>query len=88
MGSEKGVRGRLCTPFRRRTPHNEKLPIMQSVFSVAARRRDAFDLSGCDGRAGALKTDWAKLLHEACPMGIEWLAYSGAKGRCPLKVVV
>jgi hypothetical protein len=32
-------------------------------------------------RAGALKTDWAKPLHDACPMGIEWLAEPGAKGK-------
>jgi hypothetical protein len=44
---------------------------MQSVFSVAARRRDALDSTGFDGRAGALKTDWAKPLHDAGPMGIE-----------------
>ena len=48
--------------------------IMQSVFSVVARRRDASGMNGLDGRAGALKTDWAKPLHDACPMGIEWLA--------------
>ncbi len=37
--------------------------IMQSVFSVAARHRDALDSTGFDGRAGALKMDWAKPLH-------------------------
>jgi hypothetical protein len=57
---------------------------MQSVFSVAARRRGASGMSGFDGRAGALKTDWAKPLHDACPMGIEWLAEPGTEGMVPV----
>jgi hypothetical protein len=44
---------------------------MQSVFSVAARRKGALEEVDFGGRAGALKTDWAKPLHDARPMGIE-----------------
>jgi hypothetical protein len=36
-------------------------------------------------RAGALKTDWAKPLHDARPMGIEWLAEHRAKGKTPVE---
>jgi hypothetical protein len=43
---------------------------MQSVFSVAAQRRDA----GVDCRAATLKTDWTKPPQGAAPMGIEWFA--------------
>jgi hypothetical protein len=52
----------------------EILAFLQSVFSVAALRRDRRQLIGGHGRAGALKTDWAKPLHDARLMGIEWLA--------------
>jgi len=47
---------------------------MQSVFSVAALRRGRRRLIDADGRAGALKADWAKPLHDTGFMGIEWLA--------------
>jgi hypothetical protein len=36
-------------------------------------------------RAGALKTDWAKPLHDARPMGIEWLAGPRGKAKTPVE---
>jgi hypothetical protein len=33
-----------------------------------------WEVMSVEWRAGALKTDWAKPLHDARPMGIEWLA--------------
>jgi hypothetical protein len=52
--------------------------IMQSVFSVAARRRNALEGIDAGCRAGALKTDWTKpvglagqLLIYIYSMGIE-----------------
>jgi hypothetical protein len=59
--------------------------IMQSVFSVSARRRDALDSTGFNGRAYALKTDWTKPLHDARPMGIEWQAEPGGKAKTLLE---
>jgi hypothetical protein len=52
-----------------------KLRIMQSIFSVAARRRKVLgDTANAERRAGALKMDWTEPLHDARPMCIEWLA--------------
>jgi hypothetical protein len=46
--------------------------IMQSIFSVAARRRKVLaDTANAERRAGALKMDWTEPLHDACPMCIE-----------------
>jgi hypothetical protein len=54
---------------------NGKLAIMQSIFSVAARRRKLLrDITDAERRAGALKMDWTEPLHDAGPMCIEWLA--------------
>jgi hypothetical protein len=45
---------------------------MQSIFSVAARRRKVLaDTANAERRAGALKMDWTEPLHDACPMCIE-----------------
>ena len=49
---------------------------MQSVFSVAARRKGALGEVDFDARAGALKTDWTEPPQDAGAMGIEWLAES------------
>jgi hypothetical protein len=49
--------------------------IMQSIFSVAARRGTLLgDTANAERRAGALKMDWTEPLHDARPMCIEWLA--------------
>jgi hypothetical protein len=49
--------------------------IMQSIFSVAARRRKLLgDIADAERRAGALKMDWTEPPHGARPMCIEWLA--------------
>jgi hypothetical protein len=49
--------------------------IMQSIFSVAARRcRMLATATTAKRRAGALKMGWTEPPHEACPMCIEWLA--------------
>jgi peptidoglycan/LPS O-acetylase OafA/YrhL len=50
--------------------------LMQSVFSVAARRgaETHWERMDADGRAGALKTDWTEPPQDAGAMGIEWLA--------------
>jgi hypothetical protein len=48
---------------------------MQSIFSVAARRRKLLgDAADADRRAGALKMDWTESPHDVRPMCIEWLA--------------
>jgi hypothetical protein len=48
---------------------------MQSIFSVAARRRNLLrDIADAERRAGALKMDWTEPLHDARPMCIEWFA--------------
>ena len=60
-----GCVGELVADVCKRLPRR----IMQSVFSAAARRRDALGSTGFDGRAGALKTDWAKRLHCSRPYG-------------------
>jgi hypothetical protein len=49
---------------------------MQSIFSPAARRDTLRVRAKFDRRDGELKMDWTKPLHEARPMGIEWLAES------------
>jgi hypothetical protein len=49
-----------------------KVQLMQSIFSVAARRRKVLaDTANAERRAGALKMDWTEPLHDACPMCIE-----------------
>jgi len=49
--------------------------IMQSIFSVAARRRKPLRCAAkAERRAGALKMDWTEPLHDVGPMCIEWLA--------------
>ena len=45
--------------------------IMQSVFSLAARREDVGTWRDGHRRAGGLKTRWTKPLHRRCAMGIE-----------------
>jgi len=54
---------------------------MQSIFSVAARRRKLLrDIADAERRAGALKMDWTEPLHDARPMCIEWLAEGWSPG--------
>jgi hypothetical protein len=51
------------------------LGMLQSIFSVAARRRKYLgNIAKAERRAGALKMDWTEPLHDAGPMCIEWLA--------------
>ncbi len=43
---------------------------MQSIFSVAARRRTQLgDTANVERRAGALKMDWTEPLHRSLPYG-------------------
>jgi hypothetical protein len=46
---------------------------MQSIFSPAARRDTLRVRANVDRRDGELKMDWTEPLHEAGPMGIDWL---------------
>jgi hypothetical protein len=55
--------------------------ILQSIFSVAVRRRKLLrDIADAERRAGALKMDWTEPLHDARPMCIEWLAEGWSRG--------
>jgi hypothetical protein len=49
---------------------------MQSIFSPAARRETLRVRANFDRRDGELKMDWTKPLHDARPLGVEWLAES------------
>lgn len=46
---------------------------MQSIFSPAARRDTLRAPGKFDRRDAELKMDWTKPLHDARPMGVEWL---------------
>jgi hypothetical protein len=65
----------LCSPSAASYGDYRNISIVQSIFSVAARRRKLVrDIADAERRAGALKMDWTEPLHDARPMCIEWLA--------------